>query len=255
MALTAIVCLLLGFAAGYAVAGRDRGTAATAGTSDSTAGAPAAPQPAGKEWSEQAVKSPGTSSPQPPSAAPPVPADAPGASALKPSPSPAPTSGTLVVRSTPSGAGVTINGRWRGRTPLTLERLPFARYVVRVVQRGYAVEREEVALSRTNASRALSLRLRAELRATPPRRGAAPQQAPAPSVALTGSIYVASNPPGARVFIDGKPVGTTPVRIPELRIGAHVVRMELPDHRTWSTSARVVAGQDIRVTGSLERIR
>jgi hypothetical protein len=73
--------------------------------------------------------------------------------------------------------------------------------------------------------------------------------------AFTGSIYVDSRPRGARVFIDGKQVGTTPMRIPELGIGSHVVRIELPDHRTWTTSTRVAAGQETRVTGSLERIR
>jgi hypothetical protein len=56
------------------------------------------------------------------------------------------------------------------------------------------------------------------------------------------------------VFIDGKPVGATPLSLPEVPIGSHVVRLELPDHRIWSTTARVTAGQQARVTGSLERI-
>src|SRR6185503_9302326 len=45
--------------------------------------------------------------------------------------------GRLVVQSTPSRAAVTIDGKWRGRTPLTLDDLPFGTYVVRVVQPGY----------------------------------------------------------------------------------------------------------------------
>ncbi len=263
LALTGILCLLVGFAAGYAVGGRDHRTAEPPQSAAAPpTPAPAPTQPAGREWSEQAVKrgAPAATAAQPPSVAPPVPGGEPVAGAAKRSPAPrtqaAPTSGTLVVRSTPSGAGVTINGRWRGRTPLTLDNLPFARYVVRVVQPGYRVEREEVALSRTNASRAISVRLRSERGALPPaRRGAAPAREAEPAAALTGSLYIASNPTGASVFIDGKPYGTAPLRIPGLRIGAHVVRMELADHMTWSTSARVVAGEERRVTGSLERIR
>jgi hypothetical protein len=257
---------LLGFAAGYAVGGRDHRAAGTsqAAASQPTASAPT--QPAGKQWSEQTVKP--SASAQPPSVAPPVPGDAPAAGGARPAteaPKPRtealPTSGTLTVRSTPPGAAVTLNGRWRGRTPLTLEKLPFARYVVRVVQPGYAVEREEVALSRTDASRTLSVRMRPERGAAPARSGAPARGSAAPSsgttrpVPLTGTLFVASNPPGARVFVDGKPVGTAPIRVPDVHIGAHVVRMELPDHRTWSTSTRIVAGQDVRVTGSLERIR
>jgi hypothetical protein len=56
-------------------------------------------------------------------------------------------------------------------------------------------------------------------------------------------------------LIDGKPAGTTPASIPEVPIGSHVVRLELADHRAWTSSTRVTAGEQVRVTGSLERIR
>jgi hypothetical protein len=172
------------------------------------------------------------------------------------------TSGTLVVRSQPTGAGVTVNGRWRGRTPLTLDDLPFARYQVRVVQPGYGPGTEVVTLSASAPARSLSMRLRPEGRAAAPARTpsadsaaggrAAPTRRPA---FYTGSIYVDSRPRGARVFIDGRAVGATPLSVPDVPIGSHVVRLELPDHRIWSTTARVAAGQTSRVTGSLERIQ
>jgi PEGA domain len=57
------------------------------------------------------------------------------------------------------------------------------------------------------------------------------------------------------VFIDGRPVGTTPLQLSGLPIGSHVVRLELPNHRTWTASRPIVAGQTERVTGSLEPIR
>jgi hypothetical protein len=71
----------------------------------------------------------------------------------------------------------------------------------------------------------------------------------------TGAVYVDSRPRGARVSIDGRFVGVTPVRVPDIRIGTHVVRLELPDYRIWSSTATVTAGQEQRVTGSLERIQ
>jgi hypothetical protein len=102
-----------------------------------------------------------------------------------------------------------------------------------------------------------------ETPATPPRGAVRPAPAPAPSRAepqagstvFTGSIYVDSRPRGARVTVDGKPAGVTPLRVPDVRIGTHVVRLELADHRWWSTTTRVTAGQEQRVTGSLERIQ
>jgi hypothetical protein len=175
---------------------------------------------------------------------------------------PAASSGTIVVRSSPSGAGVTLNGRWRGRTPLTLDDLPFARYEVRVVQPGYTPVQEAVRLSSAAPERSLSVSLEAQARpaartATPGGRRSAPARTAggAESQAFTGSVYVDSRPRGARVFIDGKAVGVTPLSVPEIRIGSHVVRLELPDHRIWSSATRVVSGQTSRVTGSLERIQ
>jgi hypothetical protein len=56
------------------------------------------------------------------------------------------------------------------------------------------------------------------------------------------------------VFIDGKEIGSTPIQIPGVRIGSHVIRLQLADHRIWSNSVSVSAGRESRVTGSLEPI-
>jgi hypothetical protein len=147
---------------------------------------------------------------------------------------------------------------------LTVDDLAFGKYVVRVVSPGYDVAREEITLSPSAASRNVSIKLQRPQRtaaaakpSAPAPRPAAPPAAP-PSAAskapLTGSIYVDSRPRGARVFVDGKEIGTTPVQIPGVRIGSHVVRLQLADHRIWSNSVSVSAGQESRVTGSLEPI-
>jgi hypothetical protein len=54
------------------------------------------------------------------------------------------------------------------------------------------------------------------------------------------------------VFLDGRSVGQTPLSLPEVPIGAHVVRLELAGKKTWTSSTRVVAGEMARVTGSLD---
>ena len=261
--------IVLGLAGGYAMWGRAPqpdgagDAAATSGTP--TPGAKPAPS---RDFSEQTVTPPAAASrttPAPAATKPAAETEAPVAA----KPPAAPATGTLVVRSTPSGAGVTVNGRWRGRTPLTLEGLAFRRYDVRVVQPGFAAVTEAVVLASDTPARSLTLQLQRQAArgAKPsPSRGstaaaprsepgaAPPGEAAAPTV-YTGSIYVDSRPRGARVSIDGKPVGVTPLRVPDVRIGTHVVRLELPDHRLWSTTTRVTAGQEQRVTGSLERIQ
>ncbi len=70
------------------------------------------------------------------------------------------TSGRIVVTSTPAKAAVTINGKWSGRTPLTVDDLKFGKYVVRVVQPGYEVARREVALSTASPSGTFDTTLR-----------------------------------------------------------------------------------------------
>jgi hypothetical protein len=53
-----------------------------------------------------------------------------------------------------------------------------------------------------------------------------PLAPPAP-VARTGSLVIESRPAGARAFIDGRDLGTTPVSLPDVAPGPHRVRIEL----------------------------
>ena len=287
IAIALIPVLLLGFAAGYFVRGRNEAQqAASSGapvaeTAEAIPASPPASTPA-KPFSEQTVTAPPSTAPAPPTTAPSVPGDAaspgrgtaPATETARPAP-PAPTSGKLQVRSNPSGASVTLNGAWRGRTPLALDDLAFGDYVVRVVSPGYDVAREEVTLSSGAASQNIAVRLQRQKTAaakpaspapttppartqTPPARSATPPPPPTTpgrtTSPLTGSVYVDSRPRGAKVFIDGKEIGITPVQIPEVRIGSHVIRLQLADHRIWSNSVSVSAGKESRVSGSLEPI-
>jgi hypothetical protein len=256
--LTLLLGLLLGFAAGYSVGGRgsaaDGQAAQTAATPSPApppapqplSPAPVQPQRSGRAYSEQVVAQPSTTPP-------PVPGDAPPA---RPD---AAAGGRMTVASNPSRAGVMVNGQWRGRTPLTLSGLQLGTYTVRIVQPGFTTARQEVRLSAAEPSREVTVRLERAARPAPSAaaRGTVPPTAArtATSSAMVGSIYVDSRPRGARVLLDGRLVGTTPARIPEVPIGSHVVRLELPDHRAWSVSTRVAAGRETPVTGSLERIQ
>ncbi len=199
-----------------------------------------------------------------------MPAAAPAGGAKVEAPAPPPsraakpvaTTGRLVITSSPAKAAVTINGKWSGRTPLTVDDLKFGKYVVRVVQPGFEVARKEVALSSSAPSGTFDTTLRpakAPARVPAPEAKAAQAPPPAspskPPAATTGEIYVDSRPRGARVFIDGKEVGVTPVQLTAQPPGRRVVRLELVDHQSWTETRTVVAGELARVTGSLERIR
>jgi hypothetical protein len=262
IAVTLVLGLLGGFAAGYFVGSRDRLApaveAAPAASAQPAPAGPATPEKPG-QYSEHKVTPPAVSAVDgapvaaPASAPPPAPAPAAAAPAESPAPIPnvaprperAASAGHLVVKSTPSRAAVTVNGKWQGRTPLTLDELPFGKYAVRVVQNGFQVAREDVTLNPRNPSRTINARLE------PNARAAAGRPDPAP-VAFTGSLYVDSRPRGATVLVDGRSVGQTPITLADLSIGSHVVRIEMAGKKPWTSTARVAAGKTTPVTGSLE---
>ncbi len=163
-------------------------------------------------------------------------------SAQSPAPPPAAaaaaTRGRMLVRSEPAGARVMISGRNRGTTPATVRDLPFGTYNVTVSLNGYQSRVVRVTVSRAVPSRDVTV---------PLQRAVA-----APPVATTGTVYVDTRPAGAQVTIDGRVVGTSPIRVPELSPGSHVIRLDLAGHKSVTTTVVVRAGQVTPVKVSLE---
>jgi hypothetical protein len=163
---------------------------------------------------------------------------------------PAAASGNLIVRSAPADAAVKIDGRARGKTPVTVRDLPLGAHTVEVSHAGFATHTERVTLTAATASKTLTLDLQPQ--------PAAPAQAQQPgaagrSAAGVGSIYLDSRPAGARVFLDGKDAGKTPATLPDVKSGAHRLRFELSGYKALDTSVTVRAGQQERVTVTLEQ--
>jgi len=185
---------------------------------------------------------PTTSVPAPTPAAPPAKAATKATSPAKSRQPAAPARGQLAVRSTPAGARVEVNGRMRGQTPLTLHDLPLGALSVRVIRDGYKTEQRRVTLTASRASQSLEVPLAASAAASGSK--ASPD--------FVGSVLFETRPAGARVFLDGRQIGTTPTEVPKVAAGSHVVRLELTGFKRWSASVTVVAGERNRVAASLE---
>jgi hypothetical protein len=67
-----------------------------------------------------------------------------------------------------------------------------------------------------------------------------------------GSLSIESRPTGARVFLDGRSSGTTPLVLPRVSAGTHDVRLERTGYRRWSSKIRVTSSRRARLTASLE---
>jgi hypothetical protein len=150
----------------------------------------------------------------------------------------------LLVRSTPAGARVTVDGRDAGVTPATVRNLADGSHRVRITRDGYAPEERRILISRGRPSQSLIVPLASERVAS---------ATPAATGPFVGELMVESRPPGAKVFLDGKLLGTTPFAQPAIPAGEHAIRLERDGYRRWSSSIRVVANEQNRVTASLER--
>ena len=60
---------------------------------------------------------------------------------------------------------------------------------------------------------------------------------------MTGSISVLSKPPAARVYMDGRPVGYTPITIPGVYPGEHYFTMDHDGYQTWFGVLKVKPGE------------
>jgi hypothetical protein len=124
---------------------------------------------------------------------------------------------------------------------------------VRVTRDGYAPAERRIIITSARPSHAVTFAL-----ARSPAAPRAVQTTPAPATPGTagrfaGTLIVDSRPAGAKVYVDGTLAGTTPLSMQDVRAGEHAIRLEYDGYRRWSSSVRVVAAEQNRVTASLER--
>lgn len=234
LAFALLIGAALGFAAGFGVGtwGRSSNPGETAVSDASVASntGPAATTGPAREFTEGTV------------------AGASPAAEAAPKPAPAaPIVGSLLVRSTPLGARVFVDGREYGRTPLTVGSLSRGAHHVRVIRDGYVPDERQVTV--TSAQRAHSM----TVRLSPQRVAPAASVASRPAAPSAAPLTVESRPAGATVFLDGRLVGTTPLVVPDVAAGEHALHLDRDGYRRWSSAIRIVATERNRVTASLDR--
>jgi len=144
----------------------------------------------------------------------------------------------LHIRSEPSGALVTIDGRLSGATPTTVRALSPGTYVVRVARPGHVPHEERVTLASATV-RTLNFELEPGLD---------------PWTPSVGSVDVDSRPRGAEVIIDGRRFGRTPLRAPALKPGVHDVRLALGGYASAAQQVDVAAGHRSTVNLTLQSL-
>jgi serine/threonine protein kinase len=251
----------LGGAAGYLFATSGLASPTVAAPDDSAPGAAADVQPA-KEFTDTPVASPTvppqstTLTPPPDAARAAVGSESSRMPSTVPAPAPAPETPTLspdtaslLVRSSPSGAVVSVDGITRGTTPLTLRDLALGTRTVAVSRPGYATSERRVALTTERPSRSVDFQLSPTAAST-----ARAAREPRPA-ATTSTLFVDSRPSGSSVVINGQVAGTTPLTLESVAPGTVTITIERQGYRPYIETIELKAGERRRVAASLELVQ
>ena len=141
---------------------------------------------------------------------------------------PPPSTGTLDVQSSPTGAQVYLDGAYLGLTPLVAS-VPAGRHRLEVRKAGYAPYRASVRVAPGERVQVYA------------------RLVPEPS---SGRLSVSSEPEGAAVYLNGSYRGKTPLAI-ELAPGVYDLRLALPGYADYREQVRVQAGRTTYVYARL----
>ena len=122
-----------------------------------------------------------------------------------------------------NGEKISDDGSWSGP-------LENGSYEIEARRPYYETVRETVEITSSGEERRISLR------------------APVP---MLGSIHISSTPSGADVRVDNKKVGKTPVVMPEVLIGSHVIELYKDGYARQNFAAEVKVGETTRVARQL----
>lgn len=139
--------------------------------------------------------------------------------------------GGISVRTDPEGASVTVNGVDRGLSPLELEDVPKGRATVQLKKDGFRLEKRELSI-RAGDHQTLSVALEP----------------------LPGTLYLISDPEGARFYLDDEARGTGPVTISGLKPGEYTVRVEKQGYAVESRKVKIDNGKSLREEFKLANI-
>ena len=144
-----------------------------------------------------------------------------------------PRAGTLTIDTRPGAADVFVDGEQRGVTPLTMSIAPGDHTVT--IRNGFD-------------ERVVPLKMAAGGQVTHYFEMRRPEP-----VIVAGRVSVVTDPPGARVTVDGQPRGTSPVIVPDLAPQEHRI-VATTDAGSAEQTVTVTAGATTAVLFSMPRI-
>lgn len=136
----------------------------------------------------------------------------------------APLLGLVLIHSQPQGADVSMNGAYKGKTPLLVPDFPLGQHRLIFSLHGYADKEIELNV-----------------------RDRTPVKVDVELASQSSRIVLTSTPPGASVQIDGVPRGATPCTLEHLAGETVKVEIVLPRFEPYVEAVPLVAGQSYQL--------
>ena len=137
----------------------------------------------------------------------------------------------LLVNTIPRGANITVNGRYRGQSPLTLSLTPDIDYQIGMSKAGYGVTNRSLRLQ-SAASESITVDLSARV----------------------GTVTLNVDPPDATVYVDGRARGTGKT-IVRLSSAPHLIEVKRQGFRDWNRTITPRPGYPQTVTARLRSLQ
>ncbi len=138
-----------------------------------------------------------------------------------------PANARLLVNSIPRGANVTVNGRYRGQSPLTLDLAPDVNYEIGLSKAGYGITSRKVRLEAA-ASDSITVDL----------------------TARTGKLTVNVRPADATVYVDGQARGSGSMTL-SLSSAPHRIEVRKSGYESWLRTVTPRPGYPQTLSASL----
>jgi len=151
---------------------------------------------------------------------------------FRPSPQPPPQpEAVLKALSTPAGAQVEVDGAIRGETPLQIK-LPLKEHTVRMTLAGYHEWQSNIRFEESKEY---------------------PVAVDLKKVVLQAQLKIESYPAGAEVYLDGQPLGNSPLKV-ELPLGGYTVRATKPGYKDAEQAVDLLESKEVNLLLELAKI-
>lgn len=164
-------------------------------------------------------------------------------------PKTAPQATSLKIETNPSDAAISVNGEFRGRSPLLLSGITPGKIQVQAGREGYFNLQKEVTV-RAGESAQVALELKsAPVEAVP--LETVPLKAPPP--VQTSGLEITTRPPGASIFLNGDEVGISPLSLKNRPAGKLVLRLTLDGFNDLEEEMVISPGETRRAHYELKK--